>query len=92
MTGEASHGEIWDDLVEDLCDAARYFAGSCISGELYRNCIVEFTAKRMERHHCELLSQLGSDGKIWFNVCALREDVIFATVKADPFTGRVTIQ
>lgn len=82
----------WDELIEELCDAARWFAAAGMTVEVYRDCLIAFSAKRAERFGFSLLSQISEDGKVWLYVCAAEDGTCLATLKAMPDTGFVTIQ
>ena len=91
MPGEPSADEIWNDLVEDLCDGAKWFAGPRMQPAAYRDCMVALATKRLARFGLELLTQIADDGTVWLHICT-RDGPCLATFKANPTTGDVTIQ
>jgi len=78
--------------MEELCDAARWFAAPGMTADLYRDCLIAFSTRRTERFGFNLLTQISEDGTVWLNVCATRDGTCLATLKTNPTTGFVVIQ
>jgi len=81
----------WNELIEELCDAARWFAALGMTAEAYRDCLITFSATRMEHLGFRLLSQISGQA-VWLYVCDARDGTCFATLKTNPTTEFVTIQ
>jgi len=92
MYADSSHEENWNELMEELCDAARWFSAPDMTAETYRDCLIAFSTRRTERAGFSLLSQISEDRRVWLNVCAGNDGTCLATLKTNPTTGFVTIQ
>jgi hypothetical protein len=75
-----------------LCDAVRWFAAPEMTPELFRDCLVTFERRRLERLGFELLSEVADDGTLWLNLCARDEGAWVATLRVNPRTGAAIIQ
>ena len=91
MPEDSSPDQNWNELVEDLCDAARWFAAPGMAAEAYRDCLIVFSARSVKRSGYSLLSQI-SGRTVWLYVCDARDGTCFATLKTNPTTEFVTIQ
>jgi hypothetical protein len=92
MPEDERRGDISNEIVEELCDAARWFAGGGLTPEDYRMCVVTFEKRKMARFGVEILSEIAADGTVWVSLCAVNGGACLATVKLNPRTGEALIQ
>ena len=92
MPEDESPREIWHDVIEELCDAARWFAGGGLAPDAYRKCVATFESTKLKRLGYDLSSEVAKEGMVIFNVLSAADGSLLATLRADPRTGIMTIQ
>ena len=92
MPEEQSAQDTWQDVIEELCDAGRWFSGGGITPDAYRKCVVAFEAKKLSRFGYRLASEVTRGGAVLFILHSAEDDAPLATLRADPQTGMMTIQ
>lgn len=92
MTDEQSARDVWHDVIEELCDAGRWFAGGGITADAYRKCVTTFEARKLARFGYKLSSEVARGGAVLFQLHSADDGSLLATLRADPRTGMMTIQ